>query len=127
MTMEGRITALVQAIAADIKALYAKGGYNRIDAQTGTTYTMTAEANVLTTLSNAAAITVTIPADGSVTIPANFSRDLIQMGAGQVTFTAENGVTLNGTPGLKTRSQYSGVTVVKLASNQWIVVGDLAA
>lgn len=47
-------------------------------------------------------------------------------GSGTVTFFA-NGVTLNGTPGLKLRARYSAATLVCLFTNQYILVGDLSA
>jgi hypothetical protein len=37
------------------------------------------------------------------------------------------GVTLNGTPGLKLRAAYSSATLICLASNVWVLVGDLSA
>ena len=36
------------------------------------------------------------------------------------------GVTLNGTPGLKLRAAYSSATLICLASNNWVLIGDLA-
>ena len=35
-------------------------------------------------------------------------------------------VTLNGTPGLKLRAAYSSATLICLASNNWVLIGDLA-
>jgi hypothetical protein len=37
------------------------------------------------------------------------------------------GVTLNGTPGLKLRAAYSSATLICLASNNWVLIGDLSA
>lgn len=37
------------------------------------------------------------------------------------------GVTLNGTPGLKLRTAYSSATLICLGTNNWVLVGDLAA
>ena len=39
---------------------------------------------------------------------------------------AGTGVTLNGTPGLKLRAAYSSATLICLASNNWVLIGDLA-
>lgn len=39
---------------------------------------------------------------------------------------AATGVTLNGTPGLKLRAAYSSATLICLASNNWVLLGDLA-
>jgi hypothetical protein len=32
-----------------------------------------------------------------------------------------------GTPGLKTRAQWSGATIIKRSANNFVVVGDLSA
>jgi len=98
-----------------------------INAQTGTTYTtVIGDASKLVTLSNASAITVTIPPNSSVAYPVGTKIDFAQIGAGQVTIAAGSGVTVNSTPTLKFRAQYSGATCIKTATNTWLLVGDLA-
>jgi hypothetical protein len=57
-----------------------------VKTQTATTYTFTLTDNgKLVTLSNAAAITVTVPTDAAVAFPAGASIDLLQLRAGQIT------------------------------------------
>lgn len=54
--------------------------------------------------------------------------DVIQYGAGQVTFAAGAGVTLNSSGGkLKTTGQYSAATVVCVASGVYALIGDISA
>lgn len=99
-----------------------------INAQTGTTYTLVlADAAKMVTLSNAAAITTTVPPNSSVAFPVGTSIDLAQIGAGQVTVAQGSGVTVNATPGLKFRAQYAGATIVKTGTDAWLLFGDLAA
>jgi hypothetical protein len=43
-----------------------------------------------------------------------------------VTFSASS-TTVNGTPGLKLRARYSAATLICLASNTYLLVGDLSA
>jgi hypothetical protein len=78
----------------------------------------------LVTANNAAAITVTVP-------PSVFSAtDIVnvsQYGAGQVTIAATGGVTLNSTPGSKLRAQWSAATLIKRATDTWVLSGDLSA
>jgi len=96
-----------------------------INAQTGTSYTfVAADPAKLTTLSNASAITLTIPLN---TYSTGTTIDFMQTGAGQVTVVGAGGVTVNGSPGLKTRAQYSAVTAILIAANSWVLVGDLSA
>ena len=100
-----------------------------VNAQTGTTYTTVAAdaASKLVTLTNASAITVTIAAGlYAVGEQINFS----QMGAGQVTFQGDTGVTVVSTGATaatpKCRVQYSTATAICTASNTWLIVGDIA-
>ena len=102
------------------------------NAQTGTTYTLVlADAdNKLVTLSNAAAITVTIPLDSSVAFPNGTQVNLIQIGAGQVTIQGASGVTVVSTGATaatpKCRAQYAAATLIKRDTDSWYVIGDLS-
>lgn len=100
-----------------------------INAQTSTAYTLvlTDGQAKLVTLTNGAAITLTVPANASVAFPIGTYISLLQGGAGQVTVAAAAGVTLNGTPGLKLRAQWSMGTLIKTDTNTWVLVGDTAA
>ena len=101
--------------------------YQSINAQTGTTYTtVLADGGKLVTLSNASAITLTIPPNSSVAYSVGTKLDFIQIGAGQVTVAGGTGVTVNSTPTLKTRTQHSGASCIKIATDTWQLVGDLA-
>ena len=71
--------------------------------------------------------TVTIPANATTAFPVGTSIDLLQIGAGQVTIAAAVGVTVNATPGLKLRTQWSSATLFKRATDTWVVMGDLSA
>lgn len=74
--------------------------------------------------STSTAITVTV----SNTLTAGQRIDFVQTGAGQITFAAGSGVTLNSRGAkLKTAGQYSGATVLCLASGSYLLVGDLGA
>ena len=103
-----------------------------INAQTGTTYTFAASDsfNTLVTLSNAAAIAVTIPTNATTAFPVGTVLNFAQTGAGQATISGASGVTLTSvgataaTP--KTRVQYSAGSAVQTAANAWLVIGDIA-
>jgi hypothetical protein len=99
-----------------------------INAQTGTSYTtVLGDASKLVTLNNAAAITLTIPTNTNVAYAVGTKIDFAQIGAGQVTVAGDSGVTVNATPTLKFRAQYSAATCIKTATDTWLLVGDLAA
>jgi len=98
-----------------------------INTQTGTSYTLVlTDGGKLVTLNNAAAIALTVPQNSSVAFPTGTVIELAQLGAGQVTVGGA-GVTLQSTPGLKISAQYGAARLVKLATDTWLVTGDLAA
>jgi hypothetical protein len=100
-----------------------------LNAQTGTSYTtVLGDDGKLITLDNASAITLTIPPNGTVAYGIGTQINLMQLGAGQVTITAGAGVTLRsaGTK-LKTGAQYAVATCCKIASDTWVVIGNLVA
>jgi hypothetical protein len=102
-----------------------------INAQTGTTYTFVlADDGKFVTASNASAITVTIPPISSEAYPVGAQLNIVQKGAGQVTFAQGAGVTIRSTgttaSAPKLRVQYSSATAVHEGSDIWYVVGDIS-
>ena len=105
-----------------------------IDAKTGTTYTfaLTDANNELITASNASAQTYSIPTNASVAFPIGAQINIIQIGAGQVTINAVTSGTTTvlsngGTAAApKLRVQYSSATLIKVATDAWYVIGDIA-
>lgn len=96
--------------------------------QSSTSYTLSATDQGKTIeISNASAITLTVPLNSSVAFPVGTVIDIIQTGAGQITVSATGGVTVNATPGLKLRAQWSSATLIKRATDTWILMGDLVA
>lgn len=102
-----------------------------INAQTGTTYTFVlADDCKLVTASNASAQTYTIPPVSSVAYNTGTQLNIIQKGAGQVTFAAGSGVTIRSTGASaaapKLRAQYSSATAIYEGSDVWYVIGDIS-
>ena len=100
-----------------------------INAQTGTTYTtVLADDGKLITADNASPIALTIPPNSSVAYGVGTQINIMQLGAGTVTITAGAGVTLNSDGSkLKTNAQYAVATCCKIATDTWVVVGNLKA
>jgi len=69
--------------------------------------------------------TLTIPLNATTAFPIGTSIDILQTGAGTVTIAGAVGVTVNSTPGLRLRDQWSSATLFKRAENTWVVMGDL--
>lgn len=100
-----------------------------INAQIGTTYTtVLTDDGKLVTADNAASIAITIPPNSSVAYGIGTQINIMQLGAGTVTITAGAGVTLRSDGSkLKTNAQYAVATCCKIATDTWVVVGNLKA
>lgn len=95
-----------------------------VNAQTGTTYTLQAsDNNKVVTLSNASAITVTVPSG----LGAGFSCLCVQIGAGQVTFSPSSTTINNRQSHTKIAGQYGVASLVAYASNVFALGGDTAS
>tara|TARA_R100000988_G_scaffold20511_1_gene10073 strand:- start:560 stop:1147 length:588 start_codon:yes stop_codon:yes gene_type:complete len=117
------------SVVGNISATGAMISQIALNAQTGTTYTLViGDQGKLITLSNGSAITLTIPPNSSVAFPIGTEITLTQLGAGQVTIAAGSGVTASAADAeLKTRVQYSSAVLTKIASDTWLIAGDLTA
>lgn len=98
-----------------------------INAQTASYTLVLGDASKLVEISNAAANTLTVPLNSSVSYPVGTQINILQTGAGQTTITATGGVTINSAVGLKLRTQWSAATLVKRATDTWVAFGDLSA
>jgi len=104
--------------AANLNAMIGAPTQNN---QTGTTYSLALlDAGKTVTLSNASPVTVTVPAQATVTWANNTEINLLNIGAGLVTIAGAVGVTINGTP--LTLATSKGGTLIRTASNAWTFV-----
>jgi hypothetical protein len=129
-TFSGLVTASATGVA------FSDGTQTKIGVPSITTISQKTDSYTLSNLnerdsiieiSKGSATTLTIPADSTVNYPVGTTLDIIQTSSGQVTIAGAGGVTVNATPGLKLRTQWSSVTLLKRASNTWLVFGDLTA
>jgi len=122
LTVTGNVTA-----TGNITATGTVVGHVATNA-VGTSYTLLlADDGKIVEVNNAAANTLTVSPDSTTNFTVGTQILVIQTGAGQTTLTAGAGVTINATPGLKLRAQYSSATLIKRAANTWIALGDLAS
>jgi hypothetical protein len=70
---------------------------------------------------------LTVPLNSSEAFPIGKKITILQTGAGQTTIVATGGVTVNATPGLKLRTQWSSATLIKRATDTWVAIGDLVS
>jgi len=84
------------------------------------------DADKLVEMNVGSANNLTVPANASVAFPIGTQILVAQYGSGQTTILADTGVTIRSAGGrLKLTSQYSGCTLVKIATNEWYCFGDL--
>lgn len=78
-------------------------------------------------MNSSGAVTFTIPTDAALAWPVGASMDIFASGTGVVTIAGDTGVTVNATPGLVLRTQWSSATILKRGADNWVVYGDLKA
>ena len=109
----------------DLASGAARGGFNStINAQTAGYTLQATDLAKLVTIDSASTVNIIVPNILSVGDRIDVLR---KHATGGVTFLGDTGVNVYGTPGLKLRDQWSGATLVKLATNTWVVMGDLKA
>jgi hypothetical protein len=89
------------------------------------TLSATSERDSLIEVSSTDPVTITIPTNSAVAYPIGTTLDILGTNTGLITIAGDTGVTVNATPGLKLRTQWSSATLFKRAENSWVVYGDL--
>ncbi len=112
---------------------YAAGSKVTLNAQTATYTVVLADADQkLVTMSVAGANDFLIPTNANVAFPTGTIINVIQIGAGQTTIKAvTSGTTTISSTGAsaiapKLRAQFSAASCIKVATDTWYVVGDIA-
>ena len=118
---QSKVATLVTDLAAKFPLLVATS------AQTASYILVLGDAQDVVEMNVATANTLTVPPNSSVAFPVGTSITVLQTGAGQTTITAGAGVTINATPGLKLRTQWSLAVLIKRATDTWVVAGDVSA
>jgi len=98
--------------------------FAQFNAQTGTSYTLVlTDVAKLISLTNAAAITLTVPTNASVAFPIGTQILLYQGGAGQVTVSSSATIRSQGSK-TKIAGQYGVAGLVKVDSDEWVLFGN---
>jgi hypothetical protein len=112
---------------------YRAGSALTLNAQTATyTVVLTDADQKLVTMSVASANDFQIPTNANVAFPVGTVINVIQIGAGQTTINAvTSGTTTISSTGAtatapKLRAQFSAASCIKVATDTWYVVGDIA-
>ena len=112
---------------------YAAGSKVTLNAQTATYTVVLADADQkLVTMSVGSANDFQIPTNANVAFPTGTVINVIQIGAGQTTIKAvTSGTTTISSTGAtatapKLKAQFSAASCIKVATDTWYVVGDIA-
>lgn len=109
---------------SDGAVTYLKLANQTIDTKSDSYTLLTADAGKLIAMNKSTAQTVTV--NSTLDLAVGQKIDILQTGAGQVTVSGSS-ATVNGTPGLKLRAQYSAATLLCTAADTYVLIGDLAA
>jgi hypothetical protein len=97
-----------------------------INTQTGNYTLALGDRNGLVIMNSASNLTVTLPTDASVPFPVGSKVDLLRQNTGTVTVNPASGVTRLSRDGrTQLARRYSAATVAKIASNTWVLIGDI--
>jgi hypothetical protein len=92
------------------------------------TLALTDQSKIIEMNVGSGACTVTVPPNGTVTFPIGTEIQVLWYGTIQPTIVAGSGVTLNSNQSfLKIGNQFTGVTLVKVGTDEWYVIGNLVA
>ena len=124
-TLTGTQTLTNKTLTAPVTTL-------ALNAQTATYTVVLGDASKLVTMSVAGANDFLIPTNANVAFAVGTVINVIQIGAGQTTIKAvTSGTTTISSTGAsaiapKLRAQYSAASCIKVATDTWYVVGDIA-
>jgi hypothetical protein len=122
----GYVNGVTSAIQTQIDTKSAK--LITTNRQTASYTLVIGDADKLVEMNVGTANNLTIPLNSSVAFATGTQILLAQYGAGQTTVVATSGVTIRSSGGkLKLNAQYSGATLIKIATDEWYCFGDLSA
>ena len=122
----GYVNGVTSAIQTQIDTKSAK--LITTNRQTASYTLVIGDADKLVEMNVATANNLTIPLDASVAYSIGTQILIAQYGAGQTTVVATSGVTIRSSGSkLKLSAQYSGATLIKIATDEWYCFGDLSA
>lgn len=122
MSLVAQVSSLAVRIATELKTIKSAV----ITTQAASWTLALSEAGGISEYTGAAGGTCTIPINSVVAFPIGTIIILAQTTtAGQIT-VAGAGVTIDTPSSLKTRQQWSEISLRKRATNEWVVGGDLA-
>lgn len=99
-----------------------------INSQTGTVYILAySDRDKMVEMTNSLANTIIVPLNSTVEFPIGTKIDVVQYGSGTTSITPASGVTIRSNGGLlSVASRYVAVSLIKRATDEWYLVGNLS-
>ena len=72
-------------------------------------------------------IVITVPTNAAAPFIVGTRITILRANTGAAIVAGDTGVTVNATPGLNLRAQWSAATLLKRAENIWVLMGDLSS
>lgn len=96
---------------------------SRYSSKTGAYTLALHDSGTVVLVNSATDVNITVPVG---VFPTGATIQIIRQGAGEVALTPASGVTIRSKSSAKRLSlQYSGATIIKVGSDEWILIGDL--
>lgn len=108
-------------LASNVKNL----SFNTITIGSNYTFVLSDADNVLVLFNNSSSMTATVPTNTSVAFPIGCQIQILRVGSAPIQVIGDTGVTVRTTDGSYIRTQYSSATIVKLNTNEWVLIGDV--
>lgn len=114
--------------AGDDSRFNSRGYLATIVTKTGNYTLALTEKGAIVEGNSASALVFTVPPNTSVAFDIGTIIEFVQIGAGQLSIAAGSGVTIHSSNSkLKLTGQYSGASIYKRGTDEWNLMGDLAA
>jgi hypothetical protein len=97
-----------------------------VNEQSDTYTAVLSDAGKLVKFTNSSTADFIIPLNASAAFSVGQRIDILQYGSGQVEVVGDTGVTIRATPTANLRAQYSSASIIKIATDEWVLAGDLA-
>lgn len=107
----------------DVKNL----AFNTVSIGANYTFTLTDADNVLVLFNNSGSMTATVPTNAAVPFPIGCQIQILRTGTAPVQIVSSAGVTVGTTDGYYIRTQYSSATILKINTDEWVLIGDVIA
>ena len=112
-----------QALGVKWSAVVTPSSLITLNAKTGSYTLLASDLNKLVTVNSASAATITVP-NGVFAVGSQIN--VAALGDGLVTIDSDGTTVLEATPGTVLRAKYSSATIICIATNTFLIVGDLA-